>query len=152
MKTPHPDIAGCDVPMISLTPEQFKELNALASRMLTATDALLKILRANEPLSGMGIRRIQSVTAVVFGQRAATMTQRERGPDDESTPRQVAMYLTRRLTEHSLVEIGQAFGGRDHGTVMHAYKTVSARMANEPRLAAKVTAAEMALKGNSFSF
>jgi chromosomal replication initiator protein len=39
-------------------------------------------------------------------------------------PRQVAMWLTRELTPHSLPEIGEAFGGRDHTTVMHACRTV----------------------------
>ena len=43
-------------------------------------------------------------------------------------PRQVAMYLSRILTEHSLQEIGAAFGGRDHGTVIHACKTVENMM------------------------
>lgn len=43
-------------------------------------------------------------------------------------PRQVAMYLATQLTGMSLVSIGQAFGGRDHGTVIHARKTVTNQM------------------------
>jgi len=39
-------------------------------------------------------------------------------------PRQIAMYLARCLTKHSLQDIGDAFGGRDHGTVIHACKAV----------------------------
>ena len=46
-------------------------------------------------------------------------------------PRQVAMYLARRHTKASLHDIGEAFGGRDHGTVLHACKTVSVRMRKE---------------------
>ena len=38
--------------------------------------------------------------------------------------RQVAMYITRELTDMSLPEIGQNFGGRDHSTVIHAYETI----------------------------
>ena len=46
-------------------------------------------------------------------------------------PRQVAMYLARRHTKASLQQIGETFGGRDHGTVLHACKTVSVRMKKE---------------------
>ena len=49
-------------------------------------------------------------------------------PANIAFPRQVAMYLSRILTEHSLQEIGAAFGGRDHGTVIHACKTVENMM------------------------
>ncbi|WP_272976577.1 chromosomal replication initiator protein DnaA [Deinococcus geothermalis] len=52
-------------------------------------------------------------------------------------PRQVAMYLIRELTDHSLPEIGQFFG-RDHSTVMHAVSKVSEQMSKDPELAATV--------------
>jgi len=45
-------------------------------------------------------------------------------PEPLARPRQMAMALTKELTEHSLPEIGKAFGGRDHTTVMHACRTV----------------------------
>ena len=44
------------------------------------------------------------------------------------------MYLARRHTKASLHEIGEAFGGRDHGTVLHACKTVSVRMKKEDQV------------------
>jgi chromosomal replication initiator protein len=40
-------------------------------------------------------------------------------------PRQIAMSLAKELTQHSLPEIGRAFGGRDHSTVIHSYKTIT---------------------------
>lgn len=49
-------------------------------------------------------------------------------------PRQVAMWLTRELTSHSLPEIGEAFGGRDHTTVMHACKTIIELRSKDTRL------------------
>ncbi|MDP2132608.1 MAG: chromosomal replication initiator protein DnaA [Sulfuritalea sp.] len=49
-------------------------------------------------------------------------------------PRQVAMWLTRELTSHSLPEIGEAFGGRDHTTVMHACKTIIELRGKDTRL------------------
>jgi chromosomal replication initiator protein len=57
----------------------------------------------------------------------ADMLSRRR-PANIAFPRQVAMYLSRILTEHSLQEIGNTFGGRDHGTVIHACKTVENMM------------------------
>ena len=51
-----------------------------------------------------------------------------RRPNNIAFPRQIAMYLSRQLTNLSLKEIGQAFGGRDHGTVIHACTTVENRI------------------------
>ncbi len=49
-------------------------------------------------------------------------------------PRQVAMYLSRKLTTHSLPEIGAAFGGKDHTTILHAYKKVEKELENNIQL------------------
>ena len=49
-------------------------------------------------------------------------------------PRQIAMYITRELTEYSTTEVGEEFGGRDHTTVMHACQRVEARMKIDPTL------------------
>ncbi|MBA1334752.1 MAG: Chromosomal replication initiator protein DnaA [Firmicutes bacterium] len=49
-------------------------------------------------------------------------------------PRQVAMYLTRELTDLSLPKIGEEFGGRDHTTVMHAYDKITAELQNDESL------------------
>jgi len=53
-------------------------------------------------------------------------------------PRQVAMYLARRLTPKSLPEIGLHMGGRDHTTVLHGCRRIEARLETEPVLAAEV--------------
>jgi chromosomal replication initiator protein len=52
-----------------------------------------------------------------------------------SHPRQIAMYLTRKLTPLSLEEIGMHFGGRDHSTVLHAERTIENERAADPELA-----------------
>jgi chromosomal replication initiator protein len=44
------------------------------------------------------------------------------------------MYLARELTKGSLCEIGDAFGGRDHGTVLHAHRLVKGRMAEDEKI------------------
>lgn len=51
-----------------------------------------------------------------------------RRPNNLVLPRQIAMYLSRTLTGQSLQEIGEAFGGRDHGTIIHACRAVENMM------------------------
>lgn len=69
-----------------------------------------------------------------FGVRLQELLGRKR-TRSISRPRQVAMYLARKLTPLSLEEIGMHFGGRDHSTVLHAERTVEAERAGEPALA-----------------
>ena len=57
-----------------------------------------------------------------------TLLKREGRPENIAFPRQIAMFLARQLTESSLNTIGEAFGGRDHGTVLHACRLVEDRM------------------------
>ncbi len=54
-------------------------------------------------------------------------------------PRHLAMYLSRELTNHSLSEIGEFFGGRDHTTVLHAYEKIKKLSTNDYRLAELLT-------------
>ena len=54
-------------------------------------------------------------------------------------PRQIAMYLTRELTAHSLTEIGAAFGGKDHTTIIHAYEKIDDLCQTDAALLAEVS-------------
>ncbi|EDY81432.1 chromosomal replication initiator protein DnaA [Verrucomicrobiia bacterium DG1235] len=71
----------------------------------------------------LNIDTIQKKVAEYFELRHSDMLSRRR-PAHIAVPRQIAMYLSRSLTKHSLQEVGEAFGGRDHGTVIHACKQV----------------------------
>ena len=51
-------------------------------------------------------------------------------------PRKIAMYLVREMTDISLASIGESFGGRDHTTVLHAWRTISEEMAGNSELRA----------------
>ena len=57
-------------------------------------------------------------------------------------PRQVAMYLVRQLTDRSLPEIGEAFGGRDHTTVIHAVEKIEKEIKLDPSLQNTITELE----------
>jgi chromosomal replication initiator protein len=88
---------------------------------------LLKDILQEEARNSITIEQIQRRVAEHFDVRLADMTSKRR-PANIAFPRQVAMYLSRELTKASLNEIGEAFGGRDHGTVLHACKLVKKRM------------------------
>jgi len=94
---------------------------------------LLRDLLREEASRQVTIDSIQKAVAEHFDIRLADMTSRRR-PASIAFPRQVAMYLSRNLTKGSLMEIGEAFGGRDHGTVIHACKKVAERLDQEPAL------------------
>ena len=94
---------------------------------LETVQRLLRDILREENLSRITIETIQKKVVDYYHLRMADMLSRRR-PANIAFPRQVAMYLSRLLTEHSLQEIGGAFGGRDHGTVIHACKTVENMM------------------------
>jgi chromosomal replication initiator protein len=90
-------------------------------------EALLRELLQEEGRNTITIEVIQKKVAEHFDIRIADMTSRRR-PENIAFPRQIAMYLARHLTDSSLNVIGEAFGGRDHGTVLHAFRLVKGRM------------------------
>ena len=102
---------------------------SLSGKELTqeVIEHLLKDILQEEARNQITIEQIQRRVAEHFDVRLADMTSKRR-PANIAFPRQVAMYLARELTKASLNEIGEAFGGRDHGTVLHACKLVKKRM------------------------
>jgi len=80
------------------------------------------------------IENIQKTVADYFKVRVADLLSKRRSRS-VARPRQVAMALAKELTSHSLPEIGDAFGGRDHTTVMHACKRIKELRGEEQRMA-----------------
>ncbi len=93
---------------------------------------LLKDLLQEEARRAITIDQIKDRVAAYYDVRLADMTSKRR-PANIAFPRQIAMYLARELTKTSLSEIGDAFGGRDHGTVLHAHRLVKDRMRNDEK-------------------
>ena len=87
----------------------------------TAQDLLADLLRAHD--RRLTMEEIQKRVAEHFKIRVSDMSSARRARA-VARPRQVAMYLSKQLTSRSLPEIGRAFGGRDHTTVMHAVRKV----------------------------
>ena len=90
---------------------------------LATAERLLHDVLMEQAQHILTIETIQKRVADHFQIRHSDMTSKRR-PNNIAIPRQIAMYLARTLTKHSLQEIGDAFGGRDHGTVIHACKAV----------------------------
>jgi chromosomal replication initiator protein len=112
------------------------------------TDTLETLLRDalnEEAKRTITIDIIQKRVAEHFDIRLADMTSRRR-PQNVAFPRQVAMFLSRTLTDRSLVDIGESFGGRDHGTVMHACKLIETRVSQDQRLRQTLSYLQQALE------
>jgi len=86
-----------------------------------AKQALKDLLSMQERL--VSIENIQKTVADYFKLRVADLLSKRRSRS-VARPRQIAMTLAKELTNHSLPEIGDAFGGRDHTTVLHGYRRI----------------------------
>jgi len=83
------------------------------------------------------IAKIQEVVASNFDLTISDLKSKRR-TQDITYPRQIAMYLCRELTNHSLPQIGEKFGGRDHTTVIYACDKIKNDMENESSLKEKI--------------
>ena len=110
----------------------YQSLNGQECSRETA-EHLLRDLLWEESKKPLTIEGIQKQVAEHFGLRPADLIGKRRNAN-VAFPRQVAMYLARQYTKASLHEIGEIFGGRHHGTVLHACKTLSSRMKNEDEI------------------
>ena len=109
--------------------------SSLSGRPLTddSVEHVLRDILQEEARRAVSIDQVQRKVAEHYDVRLADMTSKRR-PANIAFPRQIAMFISRRLTKNSLQDIGEAFGGRDHGTVIHACKTVQDRMDKEENL------------------
>lgn len=116
-----------------------RELNiSLASEVLQ--DFII-----SEEETMVNIDTIQKVVAEYFDIRVADMKSTRR-PKSIAYPRQLAMYIARDLTRASLPEIGEAFGGRDHSTVIHACRLMEEKMVNDFSLKKAINTIKQRLK------
>ena len=109
--------------------------SSLTNREITvdlATEALKDII-SNKQNKSITIDLIQDVVAAYFNLRVEDLKSQRR-TRNVAYPRQIAMYLSRKLTDMSLPKIGEEFGGRDHTTVIHAYEKISESLNNDESL------------------
>ena len=107
-------------------------------------DALKDLLSVSN--GQITVENIQKTVADFYKIKVADMYSKRR-PANIAMPRQVAMYLAKELTQKSLPEIGDLFGGRDHTTVLHAVRKISDARAKQAELNHTLHVLEQTLKG-----
>ncbi|OZA84936.1 MAG: chromosomal replication initiation protein DnaA [Burkholderiales bacterium 34-67-9] len=94
----------------------------------------------------ISVENIQKTVADFYKIKVADMYSRKR-PANIARPRQIAMFLAKELTQKSLPEIGELFGGRDHTTVLHAVRKIAAERQTLSELNQQLHVLEQTLKG-----
>ncbi|MHC1684952.1 MAG: chromosomal replication initiator protein DnaA [Clostridiaceae bacterium] len=97
-----------------------------------ATEALKDII-SNRATKQVTIELIQEIVSTYFNLKVEDFKSARR-TKNITYPRQIAMYLSRKLTDMSLPKIGEEFGGRDHTTVIHAYEKISEMVSRDENL------------------
>lgn len=109
--------------------------SALVNQPITpelASEALKEIISNNVPRK-VTIQEIQNEVCNYYRLRVEDLKSKKR-TKTIAFPRQIAMYLSRELTDYSLPKIGEDFGGRDHTTVIHAHEKISQNLKKDPLL------------------
>ncbi len=122
-----------------------RDLEAALTKLIAYADLLnkeitipiakqqLKDMFANPKLSNITVDVIQRIVSDYFNLTPNDLRGKKR-TKAIAFPRQIAMYITRELTEYSTTEVGLEFGGRDHTTVMHACQRVDSKMKADPSI------------------
>ncbi len=100
---------------VEIAKEQLKDIFISPKHSNITIDLIQKVVAAYFNLSHNDLRGKKRTKAIAF-------------------PRQIAMYITREITEYSTTEIGVEFGGRDHTTVMHACQRIESKLKSDPSL------------------
>ena len=123
----------------------FASLSKTAITVDFARNVLQDLLRDRSTVS---IETIQRVVCEQYGIRMNDLLSKKR-TRNIAFPRQIAMYLARKLTGSSFPAIGERFGGRDHSTVIHATSTVGQRLKNDQSLRASIEDLERLTQGKT---
>ncbi len=125
----------------------FASLNRQAVDFSLAEVVLKDLVPTDQPVQ-ITLARIQAETAAYYALTVDDLCSSSRSRQ-LVTARQIAMYLCRELTELSLPKIGQAFGGRDHTTVMHADRKIRELMGERRAIYNQVTELTARIRNHS---
>jgi chromosomal replication initiator protein len=135
------ELEGCIIKLLAFASLKHREISVELAR--EALRDKLRILDAaaggggSAADAGLSVATIQQVVARDWNVTPEGLQSKTR-TKTLTVPRQVAMHLCRELLGLQLVEIGSAFGGRDHSTVIHSLERVTDTMASDPAFTARV--------------
>ncbi|MGI9625264.1 MAG: helix-turn-helix domain-containing protein, partial [Longimicrobiales bacterium] len=115
----------------------FSSLTRQELTMDLARKALSSLIRKGEAAQVLRPESIRDRVAAAWGVTGRALASKRR-THDLMVPRQVAMYLIKEILDLPLQSIGEAFGGRDHSTVIHSLKKVEKRMTDDPGFRGRV--------------
>lgn len=124
----------------------YSKLHKVPINLESAKNALKDIFRKKEDIV-ITSEYIKEVTAKYFNITVEDMNSKKR-TRSISLPRQVAMYITREITDLSLPRIGEEFGGRDHSTVIHACSKIAEEMTTNTDFKNLIVRIEREINGN----
>ncbi|MDO5288398.1 MAG: chromosomal replication initiator protein DnaA [Pseudomonadota bacterium] len=122
----------------------YSRFNQKDISIVLAKEALRDLLSIQNRM--ISVENIQKTVADFYKIKVADMYSKKR-PASIARPRQIAMYLAKELTQKSLPEIGELFGGRDHTTVLHAVRKIAAERQQLTELNQQLHVLEQTLKG-----
>jgi len=122
----------------------FAKFHARPITVDLAREALKDVLSAST--AQVTVELIQKTVADYYKMKVADMFSKRR-PSNIAMPRQVAMYMAKEMTQKSLPEIGELFGGRDHTTVLHAVRKIGQLRHKDAELNHALHVLEQTLKG-----
>lgn len=133
------ELEGALIRVVAYSSLENKDINADL-----AAEALKSIIPSSKPRV-ITIQDIQRVVGEQFGVKLEDFSAKKR-TKSIAFPRQIAMYLSRELTDFSLPKIGEEFGGRDHTTVIHAHEKISNLIKTDPQFQKQIHELENKLK------
>lgn len=117
--------------------QAYATINRIDINIETAATAL-RSLQNEAVRNGITISKIQEIVAQYYQLRVADITGKKR-TKNIVMPRQIAMFLSREMTNSSLPKIGREFGGKDHTTVIHAYEKINHDLNEDPELRKEIS-------------
>jgi len=139
------ELEGSIIKLLAYASLKHREISVEVAR-----EALRDKIKATDAAGGnagptLNTHTIQQAVAKEWGVTTEGLRSKTR-TKNLTVPRQIAMYLMRELLAMQLVEIGAAFGGRDHSTVIHSLERVAAMMKEEPAFAQRIGKIQVALE------